>query len=87
MRSLMLFAALFTLAALTLAAQNPPDGNYDESKVPPYTLPDPLVMQDGTPVTTAAQWRERRRPELLGIFAADVYGRTPGTRITARPTG
>lgn len=86
MRSLMLFAALFVLAALALAAQNPPEGQYDESKVPPYTLPDPLVMQDGTPVTTAAQWRERRRPELLGIFAAEVYGRTPATRITARPT-
>ena len=55
--------------------------NYDESKVPPYTLPDPLVLQNGTPVTSAAQWREQRRPELLRIFAAEVYGRTPGARV------
>jgi len=57
--------------------------NYDESKVPPYTLPDPLVHGDGTPVRTAADWRERRRPELLGLFAREVYGRTP----EGRPTG
>ena len=27
-------------------------------------LPDPLVMADGTRVTSAAQWRNQRRPEL-----------------------
>jgi len=24
--------------------------NYDEDKVPPYTLPDPLVLQNGQPM-------------------------------------
>jgi hypothetical protein len=41
-------------------------------------LPDPLVASDGTQITTAAQWRERRRLELLEIFRHDVYGRSPG---------
>ena len=57
--------------------------NYDEAKVPPYTLPDPLVAADGTPVRDAADWRARRRPELLELFAREVHGRTPG----GRPSG
>lgn len=51
--------------------------NYDEAKVAPYRLPDPLVMQDGTPVTTPEQWREKRRPELLTLFENQVYGHRP----------
>src|SRR6266851_5583209 len=70
-------------AALALAllcgiagAQTPP-GNYDESKVGAYTLPDPLVFNDGRPVRTAKDWSRRRRPEILELFAANVYGRSP----------
>ncbi len=63
---------------VTLAAWQPPGTITDEAKVAPYTLPDPLVMADGTPVRDAATWRARRRPELLRQFESDVYGRTPG---------
>ncbi len=52
--------------------------NFDESKVPDYTLPDPLTLLDGTKVTDAATWRERRRPEIMELFQKHVYGRTPG---------
>jgi len=52
--------------------------NYDESLVPEYTLPDPLVMEDGTPVTTPEQWQELRRPEILRLFQEHMYGRPPG---------
>ena len=41
------------------------------------TAPDPLVLGDGTRVTTPEQWRERRRPELLEIFRQNMYGRAP----------
>ncbi|MEX2113838.1 MAG: acetylxylan esterase [Pirellulales bacterium] len=51
--------------------------NYDESKVPRFVLPDPLVMNDGRPVTSAAMWRSERRPELLAMFEQHVYGRRP----------
>lgn len=57
-------------------AQNPP-ANYDESKVPPYTLPDPLVLSNGQPVRDAAVWRQQRRPEILELFRTHVYGRSP----------
>ena len=57
--------------------------NYDNAKVPNYTLPDPLVMQSGKKVSDAADWNKRRR-ELLELFAANVYGRTPDWRKTAQ---
>jgi hypothetical protein len=52
--------------------------NYDEAKVPPYTLPDPLVMADGTRVTDGRTWLMKRRPELLRLFEGHVYGKMPG---------
>ena len=51
--------------------------NYDEAKVARYSLPNPLVLNDGTPVRDAATWRAKRRPELLEFYAREVYGRTP----------
>ena len=53
------------------------EANYDESKVPDYTLPDPLTMADGTKVTNAAMWREKRRPEIMRLFEEQVYGKVP----------
>jgi len=61
----------------------PAPANLDETKVPPYTLPNPLVCVDGTPVTDTVQWRTRRRPELLKLFSEHVYGRTPGGKPKA----
>ena len=51
--------------------------NYDEDKVPDYTLPDPLIFEDGTEVENAAMW-ERRRAEILSLFESQVYGKMPG---------
>lgn len=51
--------------------------NYSEEKVPAYTLPDPLVMANGEKVTTAQQWREKRRPEILKLYETEIYGRIP----------
>jgi hypothetical protein len=62
----------------TDARTQPKEANYDESKVPAYTLPDPLVMADGREVTTAKMWRRKRRPEILNLFEEHVYGRSPG---------
>src|SRR5439155_3114215 len=35
--------------------------NYTEEKVPPYKLPDPLVMSKGQRVTSAELWFKERR--------------------------
>jgi hypothetical protein len=52
--------------------------NYDEAKADAgATLPDPLLLADGTRVTTAKQWWARRRPELVELFDREIYGRTP----------
>ena len=52
--------------------------NYDESKANPYpNLPDPLVLKDGTKVTTAEIWWKQRRPEIVEDFDREVYGRVP----------
>ena len=51
--------------------------NYNEEKVPPYTLPDPLVMASGERVTTAEQWFKERRPEILKFYQNEIYGRVP----------
>jgi hypothetical protein len=72
-----LVAAPLLASLPALRAQEPPDTNYDESKVPPYTLPDPLICFDGRRVTNVTLWRETRRPEILRAFATNVYGRTP----------
>ncbi|MFH1719007.1 MAG: acetylxylan esterase [Planctomycetota bacterium] len=56
------------------------EANYREDKVPEYTLPDPLVMSDGTKVGDAQTWLAKRRPEILELFRAQVYGRSPVDR-------
>jgi hypothetical protein len=66
------------------AGGEPPDTNYDESKVPPYALPDPLVCFAGRTVADAAMWRATRRPEILHAFAQHVYGRTPEIKMRLR---
>ena len=61
-------------------AQQPDQGvlyNYDEAKIAPYTLPDPLVGTDGTKITDAQAWIANRRSELLHLFKSQVYGRSP----------
>lgn len=52
--------------------------NYTEAKTGSYTLPDPLTFADGTPVTDAKTWIQKRRPELLKLIEENQYGRVPG---------
>lgn len=63
---------VLTVPSVALAS----DVNYDEEKVPAYTLPDPLRTRNGQPVRTVQQWSQRRA-EIRELFATHVYGRVP----------
>ena len=70
----LIVAAAATLAAIgTVEARTP---NYNESKVAPYTLEDPLSFADGRKLSSPAEW-PARRAEILGIFAKEMYGVEP----------
>jgi hypothetical protein len=62
---------------LRLALKTGHVSNYDEAKVAPYTLPDPLVTTDGKPVRDAKVWTTVRRPEILRAYESEIYGRIP----------
>ena len=59
-------------------AERIPAANFDEAKVPPYTLPDPLTDDDGARVTKRT-W-PARRAEIVELFREHVYGRVPVDR-------
>lgn len=78
MKSACLGASLAALAlCATAAAQGPSSANYDESKAGTFTLPDPLVFNNGKPVQSARDWMKRRRPEILELFETNLYGHGP----------
>jgi hypothetical protein len=93
MKAPIIMTALCALA-LFYSSQNPaqaqvddaPDGmianipvNYTEARAGNYVLPDVLKMFDGTPVTDAKMWTEKRRPELLKYYQTQIYGQIPAT--------
>jgi hypothetical protein len=80
---IMLAAVAASSAAFTPAIAQP-QGNFDEAAVPAYRLPDLLAMQDGTPVRSANDWETRRRPELLRLFADNIFGHAPPAPDTIR---
>jgi hypothetical protein len=82
--TLTFLTALLLTPLAALRSADPPDTNYDESKVPSYTLPEALVCFDGQPVEDTKRWREKRRPEILRAFAENVYGRTPELKMEPR---
>ena len=68
---------------LRLARKTNHISNYNESVIPAYTLPDPLVMFDGRTVKTAADWKARRA-EILKTYEEDIYGRVPANAPKVR---
>ena len=81
LRNCLVFTAALGLACSCASARElkefDNDVNYDESRIPHYDLPDPLITAEGKSVTTAEHWRNVRRPLILSLFANFIYGAVP----------
>lgn len=53
------------------------NANYEESKIPEYTLPELLKTKKGNPVNSIAEWIHIRKPEIIRLFTDHVYGQIP----------
>ncbi|HEX5103679.1 MAG TPA: acetylxylan esterase [Pirellulaceae bacterium] len=60
-------------AALASAADFPPPDALKSNT----SLPDPLVMRDGTKVESREDWEAKRKPELKALFQHYMYGLIP----------
>ncbi|MCH7226034.1 acetylxylan esterase [Haloferula sp. A504] len=67
---------LTIMMAMVLPSATAFTPNYDESKVPDYTLPDSLVVA-GKEATDSAAWEKEVRPATLALFQRDMFGRVP----------
>lgn len=51
--------------------------NYDEAKIPAYSLPDPLILHNGKKVEDSKTWYKKRRKEILDLFKNEQFGKSP----------
>ncbi len=77
------FLLFVLLPWLSKAQQFEP--NYDEARVPVYTLPDPLVFNDGSAVINKKKWGKRRK-EIYQYFENEVYGSVPEWKGSVKST-
>ena len=68
------FALLFAMCQAHAQTPVAPT-NTDESRVPTFELPDPLITTDGRVVDTQEMWFNVRRPELLELIRNEMFGR------------
>ncbi len=76
MRNFLMTVAL-TTAIITAQAQDQNEANYDEAKVPAYTLPDVLKTTANREVKNKTTWEKVRRPEIIKLFEDNIYGQMP----------
>lgn len=72
-------AFLVILVMTEAQAQKAAEVNYDESKVPPYKLPDVLTTTTRLVVRNKETWEKVRRPEIIKLFDENVYGQMPNS--------
>jgi hypothetical protein len=73
------YILLCMMQSIDASAQFPPGTNVDEAKVPPYVLPDPLVMSNGKKVKDTKEWNTIQRPYIYHLFEENVYGKISNT--------
>jgi hypothetical protein len=81
MKKFALWTTVLLLSAVPTSGREPKEYDsdviYDQSKVSHYDLPPLLVTAEGKTITTAEEWRNVRRPQILSLFANLIYGRVP----------
>lgn len=75
---LLLSCFFFTACAQDFTA------NYNESKIPEYTLPELLKSKDGSLIKTSEEWEKSRRDEILADFEEYVYGKIPKGKVKVK---
>jgi hypothetical protein len=73
-----------SLVVYNLASAQQHEKILSESKVPSYTLPDPLVLSNGASVKDPETWQSLRRPEILRLFEEHVYGKVPSAAVKTK---
>ncbi len=73
---ILIASGLIASSCLAQDLSKVPPANYDESKIKPYTLPDPLQFNDGRKVESPKDW-PARRSELLETVTREMFGRMP----------
>jgi len=84
--TLLLIFALLSFSAFSQKENQVVAGipvNYDETKTGTYTLPDPLLLENGEEVTNAKTWIKKRRPEILELYKSEQFGKRPGREHTS----
>ncbi len=76
MKQLTFFFIFYFLVQICFAQKFVP--NYDESKVPDFEVPDPLVSFKQKEINSKKDWEKKRRPELLDWFTQNMFGEVPG---------
>ncbi|MDP4680179.1 MAG: acetylxylan esterase [Cyclobacteriaceae bacterium] len=76
-----LFGNLAIGVILFFSTEGYSQANYEEQNVPEYALPRLLTTEKGLIVTSADEWINIRRPELLNMFEEHVYGVVPDLNI------
>jgi hypothetical protein len=61
-----------------------PASNLDESKVPPYTLPDVLKLPNGKEVKNKDEWNNIQRPYIYHLYEENQFGRYPTKKVAIK---
>ena len=74
---------LFALICLPDHAWAQQEANYDEGRVPQYTLPNLLRSTDGNPITNAEDWKAQRYV-WMNLLREEMYGEFPGDELQVK---
>lgn len=83
MNKTILLLLLITSQIITFAQKF--EANYEEAKMPNYTLPDPLTFNDGSKVHSKKDW-DKRRVEIYTSFESEMFGVIPQWQGTVKST-